>query len=251
MLAKLGYKPGTTLGKSADARMEPIPIAKKEDKGGIGMESERKRKVREYWDKEVKKMKVADIDPGDYRKRMQEEREERRLPKLIYGAQKVCERLTEEQPEEAVDSQKPENDEKPKKLGLASFAGNNPLKSINVLWRGLVRERLENEMEKRQKREIYNGLGTRLPKYYDAEQDAEDKIAIDLGKDSIADSLIQEELDEEDAELDEFNALSPNDRLTKLLEYLRSAHNYCFWCKYQYPDDELEGCPGLTEEDHD
>jgi len=32
---------------------------------------------------------------------------------------------------------------------------------------------------------------------------------------------------------------------------LREEFNYCFWCKCTYPGEDMEGCPGLTEEDHD
>jgi hypothetical protein len=58
-------------------------------------------------------------------------------------------------------------------------------------------------------------------------------------------------LEEEDPELDEFNALAPAERLQKLVIYLREEYSYCFWCKYTYPDNKMEGCPGTTEEDHD
>jgi hypothetical protein len=32
---------------------------------------------------------------------------------------------------------------------------------------------------------------------------------------------------------------------------LRENYHYCLYCGYQYPDAELEGCPGVTEEEHD
>ena len=60
-----------------------------------------------------------------------------------------------------------------------------------------------------------------------------------------------EDLDEEDPELEEFNAFEPAEQLDKLVAYLRKRWYYCFWCKHQYADDKMEGCPGLTEDDHD
>jgi hypothetical protein len=39
--------------------------------------------------------------------------------------------------------------------------------------------------------------------------------------------------------------------LEKLVVYLRETYHYCFWCKYRYTDESMEGCPGLTEEEHD
>lgn len=89
---------------------------------------------------------------------------------------------------------------------------------------------------------------SRLPTYDETDEDDEDKKA--LGKDRIRYTLV-EDLEEEDLELDAFNALEPGERLQKLVKYLREEFVYCFWCKYLYPDEEMEGCPGLTEEDHD
>jgi len=78
--------------------------------------------------------------------------------------------------------------------------------------------------------------------YEDPEEDKQDRQA--WGNE-------EEELEEEDPELDEFNAMEPAERLRRLVEYLRDTYHYCFWCKYQYPDGTMDGCPGLTEEDHD
>ncbi len=48
MMAKMGFKPGAALGSkhNADARTEPIGINMKEDRGGIGLHTEKKRKFR-------------------------------------------------------------------------------------------------------------------------------------------------------------------------------------------------------------
>jgi hypothetical protein len=87
-----------------------------------------------------------------------------------------------------------------------------------------------------------------LPTYDDPDEDRDDRTA--LAKDRIRHTLV-EDLEEEDPELDEFNALDPVARLEKLVSHLREEYHYCFWCKYTYPDKEMEGCPGLTEEEHD
>jgi hypothetical protein len=89
---------------------------------------------------------------------------------------------------------------------------------------------------------------SRLPTYEDSNEDDEDKKA--LGKVPTQYTLV-EDLEEEDPELDEFNALEPAERLQKLVEHLRREYHYCFWCKFTYPNGEMDGCPGLTEEDHD
>jgi hypothetical protein len=89
---------------------------------------------------------------------------------------------------------------------------------------------------------------SRLPTYDDPTEDVEDKRA--LGKDRIQHTLV-EDLEEEDPELDEFNAMEPNERLQKLVEFLREQYYYCFWCKFTYQDQEMGDCPGTSEEDHD
>jgi len=118
-----------------------------------------------------------------------------------------------------------------------------PLQSIPVVYRSLLKQRLEKEREKRVRHELNNSIGRGLPTYNDpADEDPDYKTAM---------ATEEVELEEEDPELDGFNALEPSERLDKLIKYLRAKHRYCFWCKAQYPDDELEGCPGLTEDDHD
>lgn len=89
---------------------------------------------------------------------------------------------------------------------------------------------------------------SRLPTYEDDNEDADYKFALGKSKTQVA---LVEDLDEEDAELNAFNELPIAERLQKLVDHLRETYWYCFWCKYKYPDEEMEGCPGLTEEDHD
>jgi hypothetical protein len=122
-----------------------------------------------------------------------------------------------------------------------------PLKGIPVVWRGLVKAREEAERDRRMRYDLEQGL-SRLPTYEDAEEDEDDRKA--LGKAGTA-YVTAEDLDEEDTELDEFNALPPDERLKRVVQHLRDEHHYCFWCKFTYPDENMEGCPGLTEEDHD
>ncbi|KAF2156076.1 hypothetical protein K461DRAFT_89084 [Myriangium duriaei CBS 260.36] len=56
--------------------------------------------------------------------------------------------------------------------------------------------------------------------------------------------------EEEDAELEEFLTLSAEERLERTVRWLRQEFHYCFWCKAQYDDEEMEGCPGVGEEVH-
>ena len=243
MMAKLGFKPGNTLGASTNphARVEPLGVNVKEDRGGIGLDSEKKRKFREEMEGEAKRVKAEE---GEYRERVAREREDRRLEGLIGGAMKVAERMdTEEESQAIPDAVEDyivgadtaatlENEVKRK---------SKPTGQINVLWRSLVRQREEKERERRMRHDLQQSL-PRNAKHEDSEEDEHDRLA--FGDE-------EEEVDEEDPELNDFNALEPAERLNRLVGYLREKYNYCFWCKFQYSDPDMEGCPGVTEEDHD
>ncbi|KAE9981702.1 hypothetical protein BLS_007099 [Venturia inaequalis] len=237
MMAKLGYKPGSALGKTADARTVPINPVLKEDRGGIGHDAEKKRKFREEAEQEAKKVKVEQVG---YRDRMRMEREEKRLQSQILAAQKVTERLDVEA--------ETNQDEASREVSDKVAVDQRPLRSINVLWRGLVRFRREKDAERRMKAELQTSLSSKLPSYDDADEDDEDQLAYSR-KRTHAEYV--DDLDEVDKELEEFNELDVADRLELVVKYLRTRYFYCFWCKFQYPDAQMDGCPGFTEEDHD
>lgn len=281
MMAKLGFKPGDSLGKrdtdtdsstpddSKTNRSEPLNLVFKENRGGIGLDTEKKRKIREEAEEAVKKIKHEE---GDYRDRVREERELKRTEAQIRAAQKVAERLDSE-----ADEDMGEDGGQEIKPGPGDANGKNetsedkhsesrdapkpkrikPTSQINVLFRGLVREREERERDIQARHALEHSLPSsffpsqKLPGYEDVDLEKDDKQALgnQLGPYTAA---VEQELEEEDPELDAFNALEPSERLHKLVVYLRDTYRYCFWCKYRYETDvELEGCPGLTEEDHD
>jgi len=228
MLAKLGYKPGTGLGKAKSGAAEPIQVTIKEDRSGIGRDSDKKRKFQEAVESANKKVRESE---GDYRERIRLEHIEKRLEGQVFGAQKITEKFDTEADIEAAGDKAPVL---------------RPLKGANLLWRGVARDRFLRERERRMKHDMLQS-GPRLGTFVDPDEDADDKMA--LGK-STAD-IVEEELEEEDPELEEFAALPVAERLAKLVEYLREKYYYCFWCKFRYPDDTMDGCPGLAEEDHD
>jgi hypothetical protein len=291
MMAKLGFKPGDTLGKAssdfdqpqpesqpratvtaaanawAQSRAEPLRLVVKEDRGGIGLDSERKRKFREEAEQVTKKTKAEE---GDYRERMRLEREERRTEAQVHAAQKVAEKLdaevgenvrtvTEEdenqQDSDGTDQQQPGFDDASTTSKSTKPQRIIPTAQINVLYRGLVRERQERDRDILARLALQESLpssffpNTRLPGYDDPTLDRDDKHA--TGAISHDTSFVEQELDEEDPELDEFNALEPKEKLHRLVMHMREQHRYCLWCKFRYDSDDLEGCPGVTEEDHD
>ncbi|KAI1809363.1 putative G-patch domain protein [Poronia punctata] len=253
MMAKMGFK-GGALGAKAEGggggggRVEPIKPEVKDDRGGIGLDSERKRKMREAAEGMEKKVKV---DEEEYRDRIRREREAERCERLVYAAMKVCERMDEEEGQQQQSGEEGgEEGNKKKKKKKKGTLSTRPLKSIPVVWRGLVRKREEAERDRRMRYDLQQSSTVRLPTVEDDLEDEDDKTAMGKGGQMTAFSLV-EDLDEEDEELDEFDALEPAERLRRLVEYLRKGYHYCFWCKFQYPDDTMDGCPGLTEEEHD
>ncbi|CAG7935799.1 unnamed protein product [Penicillium nalgiovense] len=284
MMAKLGFKPGDVLGKPATssdsdttntdsslkARAEPLNLTLKKNRGGIGLDTEKKRKLREEAEEAAKRIKHEE---GSYRDRVREERELRRIEAQVRAAQKVAERLdaelesgaTEEKEQGTGSSAKSDKegdsaDPGQPRDGPDATTKKKPIKptsQINVLYRGLIRERERNDSDRQARHALQSSLPSsffpkaRLPGYDDPTMDREDKKALGSELDPNT-STMEIELEEDDEELDAFNALEPAERLHKLVLFLRETYRYCFWCKYAYETDlELEGCPGLTEEDHD
>lgn len=240
MMARLGYAAGGTLGKAEDARSTPIEIEMKEGRGGIGMDSEKRKRIRETADESVKRAKV---DVEDYRQQVRGDHEERRLTNLVYAAQKTAERLDEE-------AQITEREGKEQKEPTIKTQSERSLKSIPVVWRGLVKQRLEAQVAKQADKSLREGM-ERLPNYQDVDEDAEDKWARAAPEKLSTTALVETELEDEDEELEAFLSKPVVEKIEDITEYLRATFKYCFWCKYQYPDRGMEGCPGPSEEDHD
>lgn len=234
MMAKFGFKQGDTLGKSEDARKVPVQVDIKGDRSGVGLESEKKRKFREQWEEADRLAKRSKEEEGDYVEIRRQEAKEKKAERDLHSAQKTAERLHEK---EAEDKGIPVQD-------------NIPLKDINLLWRCRAQRRAIKAHDKQQRRELNNSLASRLPTLADEEQDNDTKVA--QGEDLAPFyTSLENDLEEEDPELAEFEALPVAERLQKLLVFLREEFHYCLYCGYQYPDAEMEGCPGITDEDHD
>jgi hypothetical protein len=243
MMAALGYKPGTALGASRsttsgdkdDRLLEPIGLEMRDSRSGIGADAEKKRKLREEVEAQQEADKKRKVDAGEFRERQQKEREDKKMEGQVWAAMKVCERLQDE------------DDTKDLEQGDSKQKKSRPLKAVNVLWRTLVKQRAVNERDRRMRYDLHQSL-SRRPDYDDPDEDRDDKIA--LGKKEELE-VVDIDLDEEDLELDEFESLEVSEKLARLVAHLRQTWHYCFWCKYRYPDEQMEGCPGTTEADHD
>jgi hypothetical protein len=232
MMAKMGFKAGGGLGAAGnEGRTRPIELGMKDDKGGIGADSEKKRKIREAAEAAENGVKRTKLTVEDFRERNVREREEKRLEGMWYGATKILETLEE-------DGDKKDDEIKKSHEAGKDDSTKRPLKSINVLYRPLVRDRLTKERERRARYDLTQSL-SRNEEY--TEEDADDRLAL---------SSEVQDLDEEDAELEEYEGLPIAERLDKVIKHLREKYWYCFWCKYRYEDEGMEDCPGLTEDEH-
>lgn len=231
IMAKMGFKAGDALGQSDDARKQPIELLMKDDRGGIGMDSEKKRKIREAAEALEAGEKRQKVSAEEFRERNRIEREESRAEGLMWGAMKVLEGFEEDK----VDSdQGGEASENAQDAPNAKIKRTKKLSDVNILYRPLVKQRLERDRERQIRIELNNSLSTRNEDDSD-EQEADDPIQY---------------ADDDDEELLKFEALPSTERLAKVVQELRQEYFYCFWCKHRYEDAEMEGCPGLTEDEH-
>lgn len=263
MMAKMGFK-GGALGKSEDARTTPIELLMKDDKGGIGMDSEKKRKVREAAEAAEEGEKRQKVGFDEFRKRNRSEREEKRAEGQMWGAMKVLEGFEEgeEGKPEGISNGEVKQGGEPSRAGGEDEKGEGEagttgtaeqstssseektkkkkhFHDVNILYRPLLKQRLEKDRNRKMRHEINNSLSMRN----DTDSDNEEKTQANFDPRT-------DELDDEDAELAEFEELPVTERLEKVVAELRGKHQYCFWCKYRYPDAEMDGCPGWTEDEH-
>ena len=230
MMRRLGFKPGETLGKSGNGLTAPIAVEQREGREGIGKDGERKKRMREEYVKREEGVKRAKVSEEEYVERVRREREEQRLEGQVKEAMKVAEGLDEERGDEG---------------GVEEGIGEA---RPDVVSRGLKREKERKEHEEWDRRRGFE-RETRLPEYAEDEEDEEGGAGLGAKARKLARTTSEE--DEEDEELDEFERLPVSERLQKVVQYMRDKHWYCFWCKMQYDQPGLPGCPGLIEEEHD
>lgn len=232
IMAKMGFKAGNALGQTEDARKNPIELLMKDDRGGIGMDSEKKRKVREAAEALEEGQKRQKLSAEGFRERNRVEREEKRAEGQMWGAMKILERFEDEAGAAGVSGTLTAEDGDAAPVAKTKEA--KKLSDIDILYRPLLKQRLERDHERQMRIELNNSLSAR-----NEESDEEWEV----------DANVQF-LDDEDDELRDFEALPSSERLEKVVSELREKYFYCFWCKHRYPDAEMEGCPGLTEDEH-
>lgn len=104
---------------------------------------------------------------------------------------------------------------------------------INVLWRGYVKFIQKLLKDKREQQRI---------------KDPSEILEID------GDTNSEGENDgNDDEELELFEEMTMEEKISKVHIFLRSEYNYCYYCGVKYEDqgELFQYCPGFSEEDHD
>ncbi|OAA63672.1 hypothetical protein SPI_03835 [Niveomyces insectorum RCEF 264] len=265
---------------------EPIRIQVKRDRAGIGALDNEKDDTGDgkggaAAGPDAKRAKKAEtVDPLAYRDRIRQERAASRLERLVHAAQVVAERMAEGD-DGVTDQAKAEGDGGETDLKKANVLWRGLVKERwaaerEKKLRQAERRRLDQSLRGR-KFGVHDEVGG---SYYDEDndddededEDEDDRMA--AGKQPKASFLgggqkrtatsgtgrgdaeehsddSDDDDEDKDDELEAFQALPPQDRLQQIVDWLRQNRHYCFWCKYTYPDADMEGCPGPTEEDHD
>ncbi|CAH0381309.1 unnamed protein product [Bemisia tabaci] len=90
LLQKMGYKPGTGIGKNETGRTEPIGISIKNDRKGLGRENAIKEVNALKVALGTKRMRTESISVDDYRARVAAEAAERQANGDLRSSQRVC-----------------------------------------------------------------------------------------------------------------------------------------------------------------
>ncbi|KAF9933592.1 hypothetical protein FBU30_005031 [Linnemannia zychae] len=294
MLLKMGFKKGGTLGaikpptdtattsisqetpgkEPADvnsssrnhdnnnALRTPLAIHIKQGRGGLGMDTSRKRQAEEILQKqEQETLRVFDEDfRGQKRDQFEQEKRKRQLG----AARGICMRLDAKK----IEARSQEEKEKDTSLNLENIEGQRS----NKFWwidDSLPDEVLGTKMmgpgaevsvdvehnQQHTSEEVLDGHS------YDQSDSEDSHREQGVVKRIRLDSNIRENFDQDTSEDIEppkwgerpsFAQLEIYDKLKEVVAYLRSEHSYCFWCSAQYdgPDDISENCPGESEDDH-
>uniref|UniRef100_A0A914Z1Z9 G patch domain-containing protein 11 n=1 Tax=Panagrolaimus superbus TaxID=310955 RepID=A0A914Z1Z9_9BILA len=215
LLAKMGYKPGMSLGKQPEARIEPLELQFKADRGGLGHAAEEEGFTKERIEMHMKEMKEkADqqhILLEEYRKRKRTNVDVRQVIGDILKMRKACQELDVQ----------------------------NGLDLPTVSWHWPIYKDRTGEIHQEptsSKRRFIK------PMPDEKDDDVEIKYIYANGKEATADEKL-DELDEDEL----------SDRLFSLTMYLRETHLYCHFCgaKYETVEELKEQCAGDSREAHD
>ncbi|KAG0281937.1 hypothetical protein BGZ95_000002 [Linnemannia exigua] len=293
MLLKMGFKKGGTLGapktssdqigSSASSESPgstppsasgnstlraPLAIQIKQGRGGLGMDTSRKRQAEEELQKQEQEIHRV-FDEG-FRGQKRDQFEQEKRKRQLGAARAICMTLDTKKAEanpslEAYPlleaSPHNEGGREGEREGRRSnrfwwISDSMPDEVLGTKLMGpgaeiLVDLDLEQEREQRPE-----------GRAFDYSDDEDGDLERNKAKRVRLDSSVSHGFDKEEPLQDEeppkwgerpqFAQLEVHERLGKVVAYLRSEHSYCFWCSAQYdgPEDISDNCPGEFEDDH-
>ncbi|XKL62669.1 hypothetical protein PGB90_002502 [Kerria lacca] len=218
LLQKMGYKPGSSIGKRETGRKEPIPIELKTDREGLG----RSQMKKEIYEKRKQEISKNSISTNEFRFRLTEKIIQKQIEGDFRKSQKICERLDTDcgifEPNENW-------------YWLSTDPDNEKQKS-NELKEDIKRRRKHYESD--------------LSEFYDEYNDRDSTIEIN-------EEINYESESSDDEKMQKIqSSLNINEKLDHITTYLRSAYFYCIWCCIKYNDKKelMQECPGTSREDH-
>ncbi|KAK3919661.1 G patch domain-containing protein 11 [Frankliniella fusca] len=99
LLQKMGYKPGTGIGKSGTGSVDPIPLHLKTDRKGLGRAAaieEIKESKRLFRAKRQESSKSGEVSVEQFRARMRQKSDQRLTEIDLFKSQKACHQLDTE-----------------------------------------------------------------------------------------------------------------------------------------------------------
>ncbi|KAG0219618.1 hypothetical protein B0O80DRAFT_496071 [Mortierella sp. GBAus27b] len=273
MLLKMGFQKGGTLGapKPSDnagstsssagssslrqtlssdsdrpsALRAPIAIQMKQGRGGIGMESVRKRKAEE--ESQRKEDQDRQVYDEGYRGQKGDAFQLDKRKRQLEAARAICMRMDAKKAESRANQS---GEARYGNLGRSNtfwwIADAVPDVILGTSMMGPGAEVVLDEGE----RDFEQDSGAQSPDD-DQHQESREQKRIKL------DPLEPEDEESEQeppkwGERPEFASLEVPEKLGKVVSYLRLEHHYCFWCAAQYYglEDLAENCPGDAEDDH-
>ncbi|KAG0073341.1 hypothetical protein BGZ89_006634 [Linnemannia elongata] len=290
MLLKMGFKKGGTLGASKPASepttaspsaspsgsalpstdssidtdggalRAPLAIQIKQGRGGLGMDTSRKRQAEEAIQRQEQEVHRVFDEGFRGQKRDQFELEKRK--RQLGAARAICMRLDAKKAESRSEQESGEHwatTTRTAKDGRRSnrFWWIDDAMPDEVLGTKLMGPGAEVLVDLDQDQDKQTAEG----RAFDHSDDEDGDLERNKAKRVRLDSSLPQGVDETDLQDEEppkwgerphFAQLEVHEKLEEVVAYLRSEHSYCFWCSAQYdgPEDISENCPGKSEDDH-
>ncbi|KAF9151175.1 hypothetical protein BG015_006981 [Linnemannia schmuckeri] len=291
MLLKMGFKKGGTLGASKPASeptttsittapsglnppstissengggalRAPLAIQIKQGRGGLGMDTSRKRQAEEQLQRQEQEVHRVFDEGFRGQKRDQFEMEKRK--RQLGAARAICMRLDSKkaETESQYRTEQGDTDTTTPQVAKGGRRSNrfwwiDDSMPDEVLGTKLMGPGAAVLLDLEQEQDSQSTEG----RAFDHSDDEDGDLERNKAKRVRLDSSVSQKVDQTDSQDEEppkwgerpnFAQLEIHEKLEEVVAYLRSEHSYCFWCSAQYdgPEDIAENCPGELEEDH-